>query len=337
MKKITAILAFAMVSSSAFANPAYLNFLIQTQNDDANTTHKMDDLEATGNGWALAGVTTSSVFRLWTINRTTGAEFLLDEKTVSAYHPKAEITITSQDPYTLIPRTRVDQPFTLTYTVEGLRPSDPDAPAAAKSVVLDHTSTLYGPGMEHKDSTATSSKSQTLKAQNKTTTEVRMTSITAADLTTAKGEEDFTVWAIPDGVVTDYTILDQKKVQVWPIAQATVTTLGSTSSNPYETRIHLNLIDLYPSSTTYVRIRPGTITSPTGQYTKINASNVVINDTTPQDRDYDILNLNAFMPEGGIYTVEVIHETPFGSDILATHEIKKQTVIKINGHFTDSE
>jgi len=335
MKLTSLLLSLSLAVASA--NEQYLNFLIQTQNDANQTTHKLDDIDPSGNATALQGVMGSSVFRLWTVNRDTGAEYLLDEKTVSAYHPSAEITITTGDPHSVIPRTRVDQPFQLTYTIEGLLPNDPQAPAAAKAVLFDHTVTKYGPGKEIKDSTAINTTTQVPKTQNKTTNETRMTSIIAPNITTVKGEEEFTIWALPDGVVSDLTVLDKQKVQIWPIATATISPLGGSSAPTTESRLSISLVDLYPYSTTYARITNGDPQNPHTTFTNINTANIIINDSTPQDRDFQILNLNEFMSEAGEYTVQIVHETPFGADILAEHMVEKKTKIVINAHMSDLE
>lgn len=335
MKLTCLLLSLSMAVASA--NSDYLNFLIQTQNDAAQTTHKLDDINPTGNATALQGIMGSSVFRLWTIHRSTGEEYLLDEKTVSAYHPTAEITIRTGDPYSVFPRTRVDQPFELTYSINGLLPNDPQAPVAAKSVIFDHTVTKYGPNKEIKDSTSINTTVQTPKSENKTTNETRMTSIIAADITAAKGEEMFTIWALPDGIVSEVTALDTAKVQIWPIATASITPHGGMTAPKTETRLSITLTDLYPYSTTYLRFCKGDPDNPHTTFTNVNTANVIINDTTPQDRQFEILNLNEFLTESGDYTVQIVHETPFGADILASHIVGMKTNITINAHMSDIE
>jgi hypothetical protein len=88
-------------------------------------------------------------FELWTVNNVTAADYLLDSRYVGAYVPVANISIVSEDPYSLIPRTRADRPFTVNVTVEGLVTNDPNAPDAAKMVnFLQHLQSYGTSGTE---------------------------------------------------------------------------------------------------------------------------------------------------------------------------------------------
>lgn len=330
------ILTTLLLSSYALhaANEAddYLNFVIQIQNDANQTTHKIDDVTPVGRSTALQDVTTSSIFQLWTINRKTAQEYLLDEKTVSSYHPEAEITITSDDPYTAIPRTRVDHPFQVTYSVSGLVTNDPDVQEAAKAAVLEHTTTSYA-----EDGATTKYPQQEIRI-NGSTTKSMLTLIGAEDLTTARGEEMFTIYAKPDFGKEEASMLARAKVQIWPIAQASITGIDTEAKYVRLPSITLNLVDLYPSSTTYVRIYEGAPNSNPQNAISINTSYVIIEDTEPQNRRFLLSGLHAFVYKPGGHTVEIIHETPFGSDILAqVYPLTMKTKLKVVGSLNSSE
>ena len=311
----------------------YLSFIMQVQNDEHNTTHKIDDVSPIGNGNALEGVTGSSVFRLWTIHRTKGTEHLLDEKVVSSYHPEAKIKITTLDPYKGVPRTRVDQPFTVTYTINGLVTDDPTVQDAAKSVILEHTTKSF-----QTDSTVTTNKEYSTIAKNDTIQETRVTTVQAPDLTQASGIEKFTIFARPDYGVEESHRLARAKVQIWPIARATMTGFDTGKQYLQLPDVHIDLKDLYPDSTTYVRVYEGQPRANPAQVHIINTSYVIIDDTAPKDRKFSLSGKELGITQSGTYTLEIIHETPFGADILSqTYPLKKKGNIKVIGNLNTSE
>lgn len=339
MKIVTTLLLLATATLYAGSeSDDYLNFVIQVQNDPNRTTHKIDDVAPVGRGTALKGVATSSVFQLWTINRKTAQEYLLDEKTVSSYHPEAEITITSGDPYAAVPRTRVDHPFHMTYTINGLITNDPDIQEAAKSVVMEQTTTAYAEDAITPEGGTTIQQPQQEIRKNGTTQKSMHTLIEAADLTTVRGEEMFTIYAKPDFGVQEASMLARAKVQVWPIAQGSITGIDTATSYARLPNIILDLVDLYPSSTTYVRIYEGQPKPNPPNAININTSFVIIDNAEPQNRRFLLSGLEAFVRKPGSHTVEIIHETPFGSDILAqVYPLKKKSTIKVVAGLHNSE
>lgn len=330
-----ASLGIALAEEDESAN--YLNFIMQVQNDENRTTHKIDDVSPVGNGNALKGVTGSSVFRLWTIHRTKGTEYLLDEKIVSSYHPEARISITTGDDYKGIPRTRVDQPFTVSYTVEGLVTNDPKVQNAAKSVVLQTTARNYIDS-SNADATGAERTTQGVIDKNGTTRESRLTTLQAPDLTRVSGEEEFTIYARPDYGVAESHMLARAKVQVWPIARATMKGFDTGKQYLKLPDVHIDLQDLYPDSTTYVRVYEGKPRSNPKQVHIVNTSYVIIDDTVPKDRKFSLSGKELGITQSGKYTLEIIHETPFGADILSqTYPLNKKGNIKVIGNLNTSE
>lgn len=337
MKKL--ITALLLSSTLLNADSNYLNFIIQIQSDPINTTHKIDDIDASGSTTALQGIAGSSVFQLWTIHRTTAEEHLLDEKTVSSYHPQATIKITSADPYTAIPRTRVDQPFHVTYTVSGIITDDPSVQEAAKSVVFNHDVIPYLPGTNQPaaDAPCECEEHDTITA-NGTTTKTYYTHLQGTDLTTVRGEEQFSIYANPDFGVIGASLLAKAKVQIWPIAQASISGFDSTVEYTKIPSVAVSLVDLYPSSTTYLRVYKGAPTTTPTDPININTSYVNINDVEPQNRNYTLNSLDSQIREDGDYTLEILHQTPFGLDLLAqTYPLKVKRGIKVNGNINSSE
>lgn len=341
MKKL--IVTLALAAPLAHADPAdnYLNFILQIQNNASQTTHKIDDIDPRGSRKALEGVQGSAVFQLWTIHRETGAEYLLDEKTVSSYHPEATISISSDDPYRVVPRTRIDQPFTVTYTVSGLKPSDPNAHAAAKAVVLNHQVTTFEKGEFSETAQAATKISQRELNRNATTVENHPTSVTSDDLPSTAGVEEITIYAKPDYGAEDPTMLARQKVHVWPLARGVITGIieGETYANL--PNISVELRDLYPDSETYLRIYKGNPTRTPSDPIIVNTSNIKISDVIPQSRTFLVTTLNDFLEDDGTYTIEIAHVTPFESAEApaqlspVTFHLKR--ALKINGQLNSSE
>ncbi|NNC89763.1 MAG: hypothetical protein HKN82_15005, partial [Akkermansiaceae bacterium] len=117
----TTALILTLGAASLCANPAdeYVNFIRQIQKE---TGVEWDvGVAASGSALSPEGVTIGGAFfELWSVHNSTADEHLLDEQFVSAFLPSSAITIQTGDPYKPIPRTRVDQPFTVIVDVKGL-------------------------------------------------------------------------------------------------------------------------------------------------------------------------------------------------------------------------
>lgn len=337
MKKL--LLLLLVTTAVSYANDGYMNQIVQTHAD--GTTHMITPLAAAGTSYDADGVVDSSVFRLWTIRLSDNAEYLLDEKTVSSYHPQGIVKINTGDPYTHIPRTRVDQAFSVEFEVSGIVTDDPSVHDAAKSVIFDHRTTEYASGESealpgaHWD---THDHDPIISNGTHNFSNI-VTQIQAADLTQARGEEVFSIYANPDfGVGEGATLLDHKRVQIWPIASATVSGIDTSVEYTKIPEVNVNLVDLYPNSTTYIRVYEGEPSATPVSPLNINTSFVIVDDVKPVNRSYNVTSLDTRITEDGIYTMEVIHETPFGADLLyQTYPLKVERSIKINGNVNSSE
>ena len=249
------------------------------------------------------------------------------------------MNITSTDPYTAIPRTRVDHPFTVHYTVSGIVTNDPNVQDAAKSVVFQHDVVHYQPGTNQPDPTVDCDCNEhSVISTNGSFTDTHMTSLHGSDMTKVRGEEMFSIYANPDFGVVGASLLAQKKVQVWPIASASITGIDGTEEYLEVPEFTVNLVDLYPSSTTFVRYYKSAPSGSPANVKYINTSFVTINDVKPQNRVFNVSALNNLIEEDGAYTIEVLHQTPFGYDLLAQHyPLKVKRGIKIRGNVNSSE
>ncbi|MCP5538327.1 MAG: hypothetical protein H7A51_19100 [Akkermansiaceae bacterium] len=287
------------------------------------------------------GVLGSVRYSLYTIKNEDNTPYFLDEKTVSSYHPQSTIKITSGDPYEAIPRTRVDKPFTVEYVVTGLVTDDDDVQDAAKSVVFDHRHTVYDAGGTEVPENATWEVHDHDAVTANGTHRIAniYTQIQSTNLPDARGEEIFSIYSNPDwGIAPDASLLATKRVQIWPIAKGSISGIDPTIEYAKIPNVTVDLTDLYPSSTTYLRVYKGAPNANPAEVLNINTSYVSINDAIPVDRNYVLEELDSKVPEDGTYTVELIHETPWGADLLdQTYPLKIKRSIKINGNVNSSE
>ena len=343
MKKLLLLLAASAPSMAHAAPEDYVNFVRQIQ-QDSGIEWDMGILPS-GTKVSPTGVSTSgSFFELWAIHNVSVTEYRLDEQYVTAYTPNATVNIVTGDPYLPIARTRVDQPFQVQISVKGLiDESDPNyatAPDAAKWV--DYTNYTFAYPDEAfsfedvKNPVGTVVTEGYMEQTANTTITFSATNLTGPDLTEVKGEEVFTITAQADYGVSA-TILDSDKVQIWPIATGEIS--GISPARYYEEvpPISVNLGNLYPDSTTYVRIYPGPQKENPEGIKTVNSSFVIIEDSIPQSRDLVVKAVDQYFTEEGLHTIELLHRTPFGTDLLDVVEINVDRTIEVNGGVIDQE
>jgi len=256
----TPLCIFLAITSLATADDVpYVNEIIQVIENpiDANnpTLRYLTPLAASGTSAAPEGVMGRSIFQLWTVHETTGADYMLDEKTVSSYHPQAEISITSADPYKAVPRTRVDQPFTVSYNVSGIVTDDPEVQEAAKSVIFDHRVTAYDEGEHEADDNATytTHDHDPITQNGESSLADIVTELSGSDLTKVSGEEIFSIYANPDFGVVGASLLASQRVQIWPVANGSISGVDPNQKYALVPTIDVTTVDLYPTSDTYLR------------------------------------------------------------------------------------
>ena len=321
----------------------YVNFVRQIQ-QDSGVEWDMG-IAASGTKISPTGVSSAgSFFELWAIHDQSITEYRLDEQYVTAYTPNATVRILTGDPYRAIPRTRVDQPFQVHISVRGLiDENDPNyetAPDAAKWVDYTNYAFAYPEGVYSfegvKNPVGTVVTEGYMEETANTTVTFSATNLTGADLTQVSGEEVFTITAQADFGVSA-TILDSEKVQIWPIATGTIS--GLDPSRYYEEipPVSVNLENLYPDSTTYLRVYQGPRREDPGKTQPVNSSYVIIEDSIPRSRDMVVRSMDQYFTEEGLHTIELLHRTPFGTDLLDSTEINVDRTIEINGGVVDQE
>lgn len=161
-----------------------------------------------------------------------------------------------------------------------------------------------------------------------------LTNLKATDLTSAAGEEVFSISSLA-GYEISGTVLDSKKVQIWPIARGNMWGFDTTKIYDILPAVKLDLYDLYPSSKTYLRTYPGPPQSNPDEASvrTIPDSYVILDDSIPQNRGMILKNVDYYLVEEGRHTLEVLHETPFGTDILAQTIVLVDRTITSNGGF----
>ncbi|MBB81165.1 MAG: hypothetical protein CMN02_09265 [Roseibacillus sp.] len=315
----------------------YVNFVRQIQ-QDSGVEWDMG-IGSSGVKISPTGVSSAgSFFELWAIHDQSITEYRLDEQYVTAYTPNAAITILTGDPYRAVARTRVDQPFQVHISVRGLiDENDPNyatAPDAAKWVDYTNYAFAYPQGVYSfegiKNPVGTVVAEGYMEQTANTTVTFSATNLTGPDLTRVSGEEVFTITAQADFGVSA-TILDSEKVQIWPIATGEIT--GLTPSRYYEEvpPVSINLENLYPDSTTYLRVYEGPRREFPGKTKTVNSSYVIIEDSIPRNRDLTVKGIDQYFTEEGLHTIELLHRTPFGTDLLDSAEVNVDRTIEING------
>lgn len=320
------LLFLALATSGAYAQAsAYKNTVRQIQ-QDTGVVWDMTNVAANGSGSsALLLESGGSLFQLWTIHQTTAQDYLLDQKLVGAYLPKAEVVIKTPDPHTGSVRTRVDKGFTVEFNVSDLIAPGTGIPTAATKVLVNQHAASYAAGTKSPGATAIAAKSPTssfyISQNGKTTLNFPASTLPAAastpnDPTTANGEEHFFIHVLADDKIAQSQIASAK-VEVFPVASGEI--LGITKNAVYRSTlptVQVNMKDLYPRSDTYFMLYEGG--SMTGKGTRVFefpwTSDVAGN---PVARVLSNGEINALITKDGEYTLALMSTTVYGTELLA--------------------
>lgn len=323
--------------ASALVAQDYTYFIRQTQMPD-NTNYDVS-VEQDGSRLSEMAINPEGArFELWTVKSDPLTSYLLDTTYVNSYIPVAEVEILSEDPYEVIPRTRADRPFTVNITINGLS-SDPSAPAAAQSVKLIRHVQQYqskGTGKNTDRGNATLLSQGSISSNGTETLEYALTSIPSGDASKARGEERFSVYSLADYQAPE-SLLDYKFMQVWPVATSVLSGIDSgdviTETLPTLT---IALEDLYPDSWTYAQVYQGNPVLGTNGIV-VTGSSILVDNSVPQDETVVINDWDETIGVDGIWTLEVITATPFGTDRLAYVTFEVDRAMRINGSVTSIE
>ncbi|MBB5351941.1 hypothetical protein HNR46_002180 [Haloferula luteola] len=334
---LACLLAFGALAATSSA-AGYTNYIRQVMLETTPEIHwDLENVAAKGEGISPAALSLSgSRYELWTVKNadtsgTSAVSYLLDTAFVSAYSPAAEIVIHTLDPDGGdIPRTRVDQPFSVDVTVSGLLTGD-DAPAASKSVRLLHHTQSYGDtyGENVDRSQANLFDQRVIESNGVTTLEYEMTNLTGADLTQVRGEERFSVYTHSENGALDEQ-LASRFVKVWPLTRVQILGLEWGETYRFEMpQVTIEVDDMYPKSYTYTQIYKGAPSLGTVG-TKIPQAQKQIDQSKPLSRTWVIGNLGSLIDEDGQWTLEVVTETVFGVERLAlmTFEVDRSLEVR---------
>lgn len=278
-------------------------------------------------------------FELWTVKATPLTEYLLDSRYVGTYVPLGNLRVRSEDPYTTIPRTRADRPFYVDVTINGLL-SDAGAPDAAKNIkFLRHVQSYGagGTGVAINRDLATLH-SQVMMTQNGTQTLTYVVNeVPGADRAKVRGEERFTLFSLPDYQVPQGSQLASQFIQIWPVADGNLSGITANQMIRFSVPpVTVTLNDLYPSSHTYAQVYKGPpVLGTTG--TIVPGSSLLINDSIPVSRVLTLSNYDAVFDDDGLWTMELVTQTPFGLERMHHVSFQLDRTIQMNSSVTTVE
>lgn len=281
-----------------------------------------------------------ALFELWTVKNNPLTNYLLDSQYVGTYIPQATVEIFSEDPYTVIPRTRADRPYWVTMTVSGLLNGETDPPAS-KNVHVTLHSQSYGENGTGEDIDRDDAilRAQGMAYSNGTynlTFTNRFLPSDNGDATKTRGEERFSAYSIED-YQAPAEVLSSRYIQIWPIADATIT--GISQNALYKAKlptVNIELNDLYPDTRVYAQVYPGEPQLGV-EGTIVEGSALIINHAVPQDRTLTLTEWDDPFLQDGRWTLEVITITPFGKERLGHVTFELDRTIQMNGSVTTVE
>ena len=349
------LIAFLLSAPGLFASTdQFINYVRQTEYETfVQWDVPVGDSGRMSSPQALGSL--GSLYELVSVDKGTGEELPLDREFISEYSPTVTMSFETGDPYRAIPRTRVDQPVTMRIRVEGGGTTGGAAPVVYDRLNIQHEGFLYSDGVlspyELEGVTPEFSNEYSLDSDSEIVMEFPAATLAATDATKTEGLEMFSIAPAfnnnghgnnaddadvsnegkankedASGSIDDETfgggkyivssVLDRAALQVWPIAEASISGIDATKVYEEVPPFTVALTDLYPDSRTYIRIYAGGPSSSPANPIIVGSTAAVINDAIPQDRTMTIDDLDEFIPKAGTYTVEVLHETPFGTDVL---------------------
>lgn len=314
MKRFASLLILS--SLHAMSAPAdNIHFIRQKQQD----TGIVWDMPVQAKGQsrsALSMENGGSLFQLWAITTSPARDYLLDQKLVGAYLPKAAMKVVTLDRYGKVPRTRVDQPFRVEIEVSDLL-SGVGLPLAASTVLLERHVASYSGGQTVLDPAQVASNHPVNKgyisSNGQHVLSFGASALTAGDPTKAKGEEHFVIHALAHGTAAQSQIASAM-VQVWPVASGEIKGIANGDKLRFQSpQVEILLHDLYPRSDTYLLLFEGT------QYT---GDDYTIVKAYPHDREtsssqvLSVSELESELTKDGDYTLVLASDTVYGREML---------------------
>lgn len=263
---------------------------------------------------------------------------LLDTSYVGTYIPLAKLEFTGVDLTAAVPRIRADLPFNVNYTISGLRSGENDPEASKKVRALHHVQSYgingTGVGIDRSQAIVVEDVYMT-KNESKTVT-FPITVIPGANRAKVRGEERFSFFSLKD-YQAEASQLASQYIEVWPVSDGLISGLAQNQKLRYSVPdLTISMNDLYPSSTSYVQVYPGgQRLGVTGKI--IPGSALVINEPYPQNRTLTLRDYQNIFDEDGVWTMELVTVTPFGTDRLHWITFEINRTLKLNGAVTTVE
>lgn len=316
MKPLIPMVLLALVQAVQGQADSYINFVRQNQ----QTSGVIWDMPVAPEGNAPSALTLENggaLFQLWTINQTKAVDYLLDQKLVGAYLPKADMIVKTLDPGGRVPRTRVDQAFSVEIDLSGLL-TGVGLPQSASSVLLERHIESFPAGVTSLNPATVLSNTPLSRAyltsNGRTVLQFPSSALTAADPTKASGEEHFVIHALADGAASQ-TQIATASVQVWPVASGVIKGIAPGQQLRFKAPpIELLLNDLYPRSDTHLILFEGT---------QVNGNDGVLVKSFPMDRETVESHVIAITDEldtaldkDGTYTLALVSDTVYGREML---------------------
>jgi len=329
----TLLLSSLLLCSQAFAaGEGYTNFIRQTQQE----TGVVWNMPVISKGQsASSGILEGkgSLFQLWTIETATAKDYLLDQKLVGAYLPAATVTVKTVDPYTKVPRTRADQPFTVTYQVSGLL-AGANLPVASTRVLLEQYTKAYTT-FDQTSIPLTTAISGTpfssayITNNGTSTLTFPVTSLKAADSSKLKGEEHFVIHALSDGTITQ-TQIASALVQVWPVTSGGVQGITAGQKIRFSLPpLTATYTDVYPGASVWLQIYKGTQKLGT-EGVRLPGSDWTNTWDYSKGKITTVSDYSSLATTDGDYTIEMLTLTPFGLERLSYVTFSVDRTLQIN-------
>ncbi len=340
MNSFVARLALFLAGTCAWAGAqSYTNFVRQVQLPSGVQWDMT--VTPTGTQYSMLPVDVGGArFELWSVLSSPLTSYLLDTRYVSAYIPVADVTIRTEDPYAVIPRTRADRPFWVDLTVSGLLSGSTNPPASQSVTFLRYVQSYgvggTGTGLDRTQATLLSQAS--VVANGKQTLSYAITSVPSSNPLKVRGEETFSVFSIADTISNvPASQLASKTVQIWPVADASISGIAQGQKLRFNLpQLTFTYNDLYPSSRTYAQVYRGDPALGTNG-TVVPGSSLVVNDQVPNSRVLVVNDYGAIFTDNGRWTLEILTTTPFGTDRLAYVSFDISRSIQLNGMVSTME
>lgn len=297
-------------------NEEYRHFIRQVQISEMVTR----DSQVNSEGEQLALLPRSpggSRFELWTVHTPTSKAHLLASTFVAPYVPTARLTIRSEDPYSALPRTRADRPFFVDVDVAGISEGEgyPESSKGVSQIRHAQSYGMNGTGVDLNRYLATMISQESIETNGIRSSTITVNSIPVVEGFKVRGEERFTITSREDYQMPE-SILDSKFIQIWPVADATISGLTNGQMIGWIVpEITLTMNDLYPSSITWTHVYKGSPQNGASGIT-LPGSTVVLNSSIPANRVLKTSNYGSLCNSDGLWTIEILTQTPFGTERL---------------------